>query len=491
MYRWATADTTEAPVRPRYRGQDILPAMSPQEAASLMAGYTPADFLGVQSQIQNEFGRYSIGIFNESLYYAIYQSLVAPWLSLPAVLHLVQKVSNAISCLPMGMKNRKTGETHELLPALRMPLGTDNPSYHTPQMIEDICMSLFRAGCFGAVATVNDRGRPVRVTVVDTIRMQICGSFRRPYFHLYAGAIQIGASPTGPRGGDDQIIGDIWPGGRAGSPHRMLYGGWLRSPETMRGIPAALMAASTIQTAVSTEDYTASYYGDWQQLMISPKTQTDMVEAQATMDIVDSQIEANRRVVLSATEMVVDRLGLSARESEVVASRVADQGFLASVHGADASLVSNEASSFAQLYASKQMLRTDIMDPIMDLSGRELSRVCPPGWDFWYDKNALDRGDPKTMTDLAAAKVEKGLWSVNRALVYMGDEPYGDLTDDNNPYNRPTVNGNRMFLDMLEEKTKMSMQPKQQEKEPSDDGGRPDEGKTPPKPDYPNPPESE
>ena len=465
-----------------------MPVLTPQQAGEVLARYTPIDFLESQTKLQGDFQKYGLGLWNESLYYAIYMALVAPWVQLPAVIHIIQKVANTIACLPCGLKNRKTGEVKDLPLYLRMPLGTDNPSVHTSQLWEDIAMSLFLTGCAGVVVTTNNNGRPVRVTTIDSIRMQVCGTFAKPFFHLSHGAINVNMDTSGTiRKNEQQIVGDIWPGGKAGSPHKMLYMAWLRSPETMRGIPAGLLAASTVNAAISTEEYSSDYHGDWQQLMIAPRNKEDMGNAQATMDNVLRQIDDNRKVVTSAAEMMVERLGLTAQESDIVASRVADQGFLASMYGVDPSVVNPTASSFSHLWAARQSSRTDVIDPLLNLICQEFSRITEPGWDLWFDRNALDRGDPETATKLAAMKVEKGLWSVNDALQYLGDMAKGDLDDDKNPHNRITVNGNRIFLDKLDDKMDTAKQPPMM----PGDTGRPNEMETPPKPDFKEPPDSE
>ena len=70
------------------------------------------------------------------------------------------------------------------------------------------------------------------------------------------------------------------------------------------------------------------------------------------------------------------------------------------------------------------------------------------------DYEYLDRGDPRTQTEIANLRIKGGWWSVNRALTYAGEAPMGSLADKKNPYNRPMVDGNRVFVDKLDETLK-------------------------------------
>ena len=328
--------------------------------------------------------------------------------------------------------------------------------------------SMFRFGKWLAVTTWSQRDECVRISTIDATRAQLNGTFQRPYWDLHPGATSFGGHFDG------QITGRIRPDGR---PFGMLSVSWLRSPETNQGVPAAMLASQTIDAANRTDEYASDFYGDWQQQMISPKTRDDMSQSQQHMEAIEDQIDDNARVIISAMEVVIQQMGLSATDAQIVASRMADSGFIAALHGFPISVITADKESFAQVYADKQTLRTDVAQPLGQRLSRELTRLLPPPWEFWMDYEYLDRGDPRTQTEIANMRIKGGWWSVNRALTYAGESPMGSLADKKNPYNRPMVDGNRVFVDRLDEITQSKVMKKGTGRPPTDDKQ--------PKPNYP------
>ena len=241
-----------------------------------------------------------------------------------------------------------------------------------------------------------------------------------------------------------------------------------------------MLASPTVEATNRVEEYASEVDGSWQQLMVSPKTKDNMEEAQGHLEAIEDQVEDNARIIVAAMEMVIQKMGYSAEEAQVLASRQANMGFISALHGVPAGLINPESSSFAQLYADRQMLRTDMIEPLGQKICRELSRLTPFGWDFCLDYEHLDRGDPKTQTEIANARIKGGMWSVNRGLRYIGDAPLGDVADEANPYNRPMVDGNRVFVDKLDDVVDSVNTQRLKKSE-----GRPKEDDKQPKADYP------
>ena len=406
--------------------------------------------------------------FNESLYYATYQVLVSPWLRTPAGVAILQKLCNIISSLPCGMRNTRTGEIRELpLVPWKYPLGMDNPSYQLPSLLEDMVSSLYRLGKSLSVTTHNPDGECVRISAIDASRAQLNGTFPKPYWQLHPGVPNLGGNFGG------QITGRIYPNGR---PFGMLSLSWLRSLETNQGVPAAMLSSRAVEAAVQSDDYASNFYGDWQQHMVSAKNTDDMENVQQNLESIEDQVEDNARLIISACEVVVQKLGLSAEDAQIVASRLADMGFISALHGVPASLIQPGASSFAQMYADRQIMRTDVAQPLGEKIRRELTRVVElmyPGWEFWLDYEYLDRGDPRTQTEIANMRIKSGMWSVNRGLVYVGDTPLGNHEDANDPYNRPMVDGNRMFVDKIDDIAQARGEGKKATGRPTEDTKKP------------------
>ena len=424
------------------RGVREHPNAVVKKQAETFGSLSPDDFF--QSlQGHGRLGSYGLGLWNESLYYAVYQVLVSPWLRTSAGVAILQKVCNMISSLPCAMRNKLTGEIRELpLVPWMYPLGNGNPSYQTPSMLEDAVSSMFRFGKWLATTTWNPRDECVGISTIDATRAQLNGSFRKPFWELHPGATSFGGHF------DTQITGRIYPDGR---PFGMLSVSWLRSPETNQGVPAAMLASPSVDAANRTDEYASNFYGDWQQQLIAPKTKDDMSQAQEHMELIEDQVEDNARVIISAIEVVIQKMGLSADDAQIVAARMADSGFLAAMHGFPISVINSDKASYAQVYADQQILRTDVAQPLGERIRRELTRLLPPPWEFWLDYEYLDRGDPRTQTEIANMRIKGGWWSVNRALTYAGEAPIGSLTDKKSPYNRPMVDGNRVFVDKLDE----------------------------------------
>ena len=91
------------------RGRRRDPEGDTRKLAENFGSLSPDDFYRSLSG-HGKLGSYGLGLWNESLYYAIYQVLVSPWLRTSAGVAILQKVSNMISSLPCAMRNRVTGE---------------------------------------------------------------------------------------------------------------------------------------------------------------------------------------------------------------------------------------------------------------------------------------------------------------------------------------------------------------------------------------------
>ena len=459
------------------RGASEIPnPMQMQKAAELLGSVSPRDFLwggAAQSEVSDLGG--AVGWGNESAFYAFYQILSAPWLQLPSALAVMHKVVNKVSSTPIGMRNRKTGKTQELPPIWDMPLGRGNPSYHRRQIIEDFVSSLFRWGCAFGAATMGNirRGEDeelLRLEVLDATRVQIGGSMRWPHYDLTAVPFSLHSADNATSAG-----GRLYPNSR---PKMMLSVSWLRSPETLRGVPSGMLGALAVRAALSAEIFAAGAYGDWQQQLLSLKHVEGADDDAAHLDLVERQIEDGRRVLTSAREMNATKLGMSAREADVTRTRQADEGFIAQMHGVPKSTIASIAASFAQLHADNHALKTDVNDPIYDLLEAELSRTLPDGFDFWFDRSAVERGDPQMQTDIAEQRVKAGLISVNEGRKMIGEDPYPEPE-----YDRPTVDKSRVFFDMLEDVVEQQIA-----KQSAKENGRPSGSRQggDPRPDYPD-----
>ena len=450
------------------------------KAKELLGSLSPRDFLwgGTGEGSLADFGG-AAGWGNESAFYAWYQILSAPWLQLPVGAAILNKVCNIVGSTPTGMRNIKTGAISDLPPVWDMPLGSNNPSYHRRQLLEDLASSLIRWGNAYAVATMGILDRDVgweatRILVVDATRVQVCGSMVNPYYLLYEMAFNLHSSDLTETNNHQRL----YPNGR---PKLMLAMSMMRSPETLRGVPAGMLGGLAVRSALAAESFAVDAFGDWQQQLLSPKTADGVEGDEEHLDLVEQQIEDGKRVITSGREMVSTKLGMSAKEADLIKTRQADEGFIAQMWGIPKSTVASIVASFAQIEADKHTLKTDFIDPCYDLISAELTRLLPDGQEFWFDRSAAERGDPKTQTALAKDQSSAGHISVNEARDMLGREPYPE-----DEYNRPTIDKSRVFFDMLDELVEQQVQKNLAEKERGRPTGK--DAESDPKADYPDVP---
>ena len=444
---------------------------------NLLSSVSPSDVYGSFAHSYPMLSEYGGSWWNESARYALYQKWIAPWLATPAGVAIISKIANKVASLPCYQVNEVTGKRRPIPEFFNFPLGDGNPSFGRRDFLKMCVGSLFRYGDCHILTTMNTSGRPTRLRPLDSTRLQTKGTFEKPYWILSQGALSWLGDTT-----ENKLpAAPIHPNGR---PHGMLHISWNRSPETNRGVPPGLLVAQVVATAVNAQDYAADYFQDaiWPQMLLWLKQGQDFGDQQEHLDNLTKQLRANHRVAVSALEVAMQRVGYSAEESQLVESRNSDQSQIAIAHGMPASSVSSDAASFAQIYADNQIIRTDVVNPIVEDLCDEFSRLLNKGWRFEMDRSALDRGDPRTLVDLIAKKIQSGMYSVNRGLMAMGDEPYGDPDDESNPYNRPVVDGNRVFLDRLEEILEAKLAGNKQP------AGRPEEDDEEPEADYPETP---
>lgn len=408
----------------------------------LQSGLSPGDVFGVDAVDLDLAAEYGLTIFNESARYAIWQKLVSPWMASPGMVAIHNKVCNRIAALPVCQINEETGEKKSLPPLFRMPLGTDNPSFGIRPYWRQSISSLFRFGDMINPLIVNNAGRPIRMIPSSAERVRVKPPFTAPRYDFYPGAVSIvGTNPT-----EGQFTAENYPAAK------VLHISNMASPETNRGVPIGLMITQNVAAILGSQEYTARFFGDanWQQTLFHPPYQMDNYEGyKAQMEALLKATKANHSTVATDAPVEVKRLGFNAQEAMLNEMLKSSQQVLAVAHNIPYGMISPEKATHAQLYVESEMFISDVAEPlIVDLED-EHTRILESGWRVHFDRSKLF--DPKSLLDMLVQGGKAGMMSINKACLMMGWDTFGDINDEDNPYNKGLTDGNRTPVDMLEE----------------------------------------